>query len=101
MVNTPAVQPLVPPYGPVTFLAALVNILVVEMAVWVFLPWYLLALYVLPLLMVDLLVAMILKSRPGTTGQIGRGMLIGLLSVPAGLAVFLPLLGLVQAVGLF
>ena len=101
MVNTPAAQPLKPTYGPVTFVAALANILLVETAVWVVLPWYLLALYGVPLLLVDLLAATVLKSRPGRAGQIGRGMLIGLLSVPAGLALFLPLLGLAQVLGLF
>ena len=97
MVNTPEAQPVQRGDGAVTFLAALANILLVNMAFWVVLPWYLLALYLLPLLLVDLLVAAVLKSRPGTVGQIGRGMLIGLLTVPGGLAVFLPLLGLMQA----
>lgn len=97
MVNAPEAQPFRRGDGPVTFLAALANILLVNMAFWVVLPWYLLTLYLLPLLLVDLLVAAVLRSRPGTFGQIGRGMLVGLLTVPAGLAVFLPLLGLMQA----
>lgn len=101
MMKEPAALPLQANYEPVSLVAALGNILLVEMALWVVLPWYLLALYVLPLLLVDLVVAVVLKSRPGIVGQIGRGMLIGLLAVPAALAVFLPLLGLVQALGLF
>lgn len=101
MVNRPAALPLPAKYGPASLAAALGNILLVEMALWVVLPFYLLALYVLPLLLVDLLVGAFLKTRPGTVGQIGRGMLVGLLAVPAGLAVFLPLLWLVQLLGLF
>lgn len=99
MVNEAAAQPLNPVFGPVTFLAALGNILVVELAVWVFLPWLLLAIYVVPLLLIDLLAAAVLKSRPGTLGQIGRGMLIGLIAAPAAVGLFLPGLLLAQALG--
>jgi len=100
MVNGAAAQPLRAHYGPVTFLAALANISIVEVAVWWFVPWFLLAVYVLPLLVIDLVVAAILKSRPGTLGQIGRGMLIGLISAPAALALFWPGFMLVQALGI-
>ncbi len=100
MVNGAAAQPLKASYGPVTFLAALANILIVEIAVWWFLPWFLQAIYVLPLLVVDVVVAAVLKSRPGTMGQIGRGMLIGLIAAPAAVAIFWPGLMLVQALGL-
>lgn len=100
MVNDAAAQQETPTYCSVTFLAALVNILVVQTAVWVFLPWFVLAIFVLPLLLVDLAIAAVLRARPGTTGQIGRGMLIGLISAPMTLAVFLPGLLLAQAMGL-
>jgi hypothetical protein len=80
-------------------LAALTNILVVEVAVWLFLPWFVLAVFVLPLLLIDLAMAAILRARPGTAGQIGRGMMIGLISAPMTLAVFLPGLLLAQAMG--
>lgn len=97
MVNTSAAQPLRPTYGPVTFLAALANILLVETSVWVVVPWLPLALYVLPLVVINLAVALVLRSRSGTPGQVGRGMLIGLLAVPLALAVFLPGFWLAQA----
>lgn len=100
MVNSRAAQPLTSSYGPATFLAALVNILVVETAVWYFLPWFALAVFVLPLLLIDLAMAAVLRSRPGVAGQVGRGLLIGLIAAPAALAVFLPGLMLVQAMGL-
>ena len=99
MVNKAAAQPRKPDYGPVTFLAALGNIFVVELAVWVFLPWFLLAIYVVPLLLIDLVLAMVLKSRHGTMGQVGRGMLIGLIAAPAAVGLFLPGLLLAQALG--
>ncbi|KUI34682.1 hypothetical protein AU195_09165 [Mycobacterium sp. IS-1496] len=81
-------------------MAAVVNTLVVEFAVWIFLPWFVLAIYVLPLLLVDLVIALILRSRVGASGQIGQGMLIGLIAAPAALALFLPGLMLAQASGL-
>jgi len=100
MVNDPAAQPLKPVYGPVTFVAALGNILLVEFCVWVFLPWFVLAVYVVPLLLIDLVVAAVLKARPGVWGEVGRGMMIGLIAVPAALAFFLPGFLIVQALGI-
>lgn len=87
-------------YGPVTFVAALVNILIVEVALWLTVPWIALAVFVVPLLVVDVVVAVILKSRSGTLAQVGRGMLIGLIAVPATLLLFLPGFFLAQALGL-
>ena len=88
-------------YGPATFVAALVNILIVEVALWLTVPWIALAVFVVPLLVVvDVVVAAILTSRSGTLAQVGRGMLIGLIAAPATLAVFLPGFFLAQALGL-
>lgn len=99
MVNNAAAQPRKPNYGPVTFAAALGNILLVEFCVWVFLSWFVLAVYVVPLLVIDLVVAAVLKSRPGTSGQVGRGTMIGLIAAPATLALFLPAFLIVQTMG--
>ena len=87
-------------YGPTTFVAALVNILIVEVALWLTVPWIALAVFVVPLLVVDAVVAAILKSRSGALAQVGRGMLIGLIAAPATLVVFLPGFFLAQALGL-
>ncbi|MDZ5088742.1 MULTISPECIES: hypothetical protein [Mycobacteriaceae] len=89
-------------YGPATFVAALVNILIVEVALWLTVPWIALAVFVVPLLVVvvDVVVAAILTSRSGTLSQVGRGMLIGLIAAPATLVVFLPGFFLAQAFGL-
>lgn len=100
MVNGAVPQRVTPAYGPATFLAALMNIFAVETAVWMFLPWFVLAIFVLPLVLIDLAIAAVLRARPGTAGQIGRGMLIGLIPAPMTLAVFLPGLLLAQAMGL-
>ncbi|MGE2832692.1 hypothetical protein [Mycobacterium sp. SMC-4] len=100
MTNQSERQALKPGYSPVTFLSALVNILVVEFALWTVLPWFLLTIYVLPLLLIDLVVAGVLNSRPGTAGQIGRGLLIGLIAAPLTLVVFVPGLWLAQGLGL-
>lgn len=87
-------------YGPAVFVAALVNILIVELALWVTVPWFALAVFVIPLLVVDLGVAALLKLRKGTLRQVGHGMMIGLIAAPATVVVFAPGLWLVQAVGL-
>lgn len=100
MVNHPAAQPLTSRYGPVTFISAVANIVVVEVAVWTFLPWFVLVIFVLPLLLVDLAIAVVLRARPGVAGQVGRGMLIGTIAAPATLAVLLPGLLIAQAMDL-
>ena len=45
-------------------------------------------------------VAAVLNSRPGTLGQIGRGMLVGLIAAPLALVVFVPGLWLASEFGL-
>lgn len=77
-------------YGPASFVAALGNTLVLEYITWLFLPWlsYFALIIVLPVLVVDLALSGVLAARPGTLGQIGRGMLIGCLSVPLTVVIF-------------
>ena len=87
-------------YGPATFVSALVNVLIVEVALWLTLPWIALAVFVVPLLVVDVAIAAILKSRSGRLAQVGRGMLIGWFAAPAALVVFLPGFFLAQGLGL-
>ncbi|BCO33847.1 hypothetical protein [Mycobacterium heckeshornense] len=78
-------------YGVKSFLAALVTSLAVEIPAWAAAMYYVLPLfiYVLPALaVIDLAVYSLLAKRPGTAGQIGRGILIGSLSVPLSAVVF-------------
>jgi hypothetical protein len=87
-------------YGPITFVAALGNSLLVGLGTWYFLPWFALAVFVLPVLLVELALGVFLATRSGTMGQLGRGMLVGLITAPMTLLVFLPGLLLVQELGL-
>ena len=98
MVGDVAADQLTCRYGPAGFAAALVNILVVDFVTWIFLPWLYLAILVLPLLLVDLAISVVLAVRAGTLGQIGRGMLIGCLSAPLSLIIFIP--GFLAAAGI-
>ena len=59
-----------------------------------------LAVFALPILLVDLALGAVLATRSGTMGQLGRGMLVGLIAVPMTLLIFLPGLLLVQEFGL-
>jgi hypothetical protein len=87
-------------YGAVGFIAALANTLVLDFTTWVFLPWLYLAVLMLPILLVDLMISAVVARYGGKVGQAGRGMLIGCLSGPLSLIIFIPALLLVTAVGL-
>jgi len=89
MVNGGPAEPQTAIYGRRSFMSALLNVLIVELAIWMTVPYLLLTIYLTPLILLDAVVAVILKTRGGSLGQIGRGMLIGLLCVPAGLVVLL------------
>ena len=84
-------------YGPLGFSAAMVNILFIEFSTLALLPWVYLTVFIIPLLLVDVAVAVFLRRRPGTLGEIGRGMLIGCIAGPAALAFFIPLYFLAAA----
>jgi len=100
MVSESTTRPSAQRYGPITFTAALGNSLLVGLATWYFLPWFALAVFVLPVLLVDLALGVVLATRSGAMGQLGRGMLIGLIAAPLTLLIFLPGLLLVQELGL-
>jgi len=69
-------------YGAAGFAAATANTFLGHLAAWVSFPYFLLYLLFVPFILIDLVAAAILVTRPGTMAQVGRGMLIGLLSVP-------------------
>ncbi|CAJ1495089.1 hypothetical protein [[Mycobacterium] burgundiense] len=77
-------------YSAATFLASMGSVLVAGVGAWTFIPWWPLGILGLPLLLIDLVVGVILVTRPGTLGQVGRGMLIGLLAAPVTLLIFFP-----------
>jgi hypothetical protein len=88
-------------YGPISFVAALVNILLVNLCLWLFVAGMFGGYeYYLPLILIDLLVAFVLVLRRSVSGQIGRGMLIGWLSAPLSLVVFTGSVSLGKAAGI-
>lgn len=96
MMTESAVPAPVGRYGPVSFQVALVHILVVDLIAWIFFPLFILLVIALPILILYLVIAALIAKAPGTTGQIGRGMLIGSLSGPLSLAVYIPCFMLVH-----
>lgn len=87
-------------YGAVSFAAALANTLVLDFVAWVFLPWLMMAVLVVPILLVDVLISVVISRASGKVGQAGRGMLVGCLSAPLSLIIFIPAIVLVTAIGI-
>lgn len=76
-------------YGPMSFVAALVNILILNSVLWVLFIWTFWGYeFFLPLLVVDLAASAALNVSASPLGRIGRGMLIGWISVPVSLVIF-------------
>jgi hypothetical protein len=78
------------PYGAMGFMAVLANTLAMDFAVWVVMPDPLLELFIVPILLIDLIIAVVASRYPGNVGQVGRGLLIGCLSGPLSLIIFIP-----------
>ena len=88
-------------YGGPGFAGAVVTILVLEFLTAVcMLAWYLLPVTVLPAVVLIALIAWGLRRGRGAVAQIGRGMLIGCLSVPLTLAILIPAYLAARAMGL-
>jgi hypothetical protein len=86
-----------PSYGPLTFLVAVLHILVVESATWLFMPYSIV--FVLPVVLIYTVIAALVARAPGKMGQIGRGMLIGSLSGPLSLLIFGAAWAIAHAIG--
>lgn len=84
-------------YGPVTFLVAVMHLLIVEVATWLFMPYSIV--FVLPVVLIYMAVAAFVLRASGTLGQIGRGMLIGSLSGPLSLLIFGAVWAIAHAIG--
>jgi len=78
----PSADPRPGRYGAAGFFAASCNVFVGTVVAWSAVPYYLLFVYFTPIVLVDLIVSGVLAVQSGRTGQVGRGMLIGLWSVP-------------------
>ncbi|QZH62984.1 hypothetical protein K1X22_06425 [Mycolicibacterium farcinogenes] len=87
-------------YGGVGFLAAILNITLLEAVTWIFASWWMIALVVSPVLvLIDLAIAAIAAKGRGKIGQIGRGMKIGCIAAPLSLVIFIPIFLVAHAFG--
>ncbi len=84
-------------YGPVSFLVTLVHILVVDFLMWIFIPYSIVL--VLPVVLGYMAISAVIARGRGKVGQTGRGMLIGSLSGPLSLIIFIPVWAIAQAIG--
>ncbi|BBY28070.1 hypothetical protein [Mycolicibacterium sediminis] len=79
-------------YGPASVVAVLVTSLVLGVLSWALVPWIYLSIVLIPPVLVVVIAAAFLLAGGRRQQQVGRGMLIGCLTVPATLIVCLPLL---------
>lgn len=87
-------------YGPLTFAVAIVHIFVVDLVTWLFvLPMWPYVIVVLPLTLAYIAISALIARAPGRWGQIGWGMLIGSLSGPLSLLIFIPGFIIAGAIG--
>lgn len=87
-------------YGPLTFAVAMAHVFVVDLATWLFvLPMWPFVFIVLPITLAYIGVSALIGRAPGTWGQVGRGMMIGGLSGPLSLLVFIPAFIIAGAIG--
>lgn len=84
-------------YGPLSFAVALAHILVVDGATWVLMPWSIV--FVLPEALIYMAISAVIARGPGKVGQVGRGMLLGSLSGPLSLIVFISGWAIAHAIG--
>lgn len=88
-------------YGPPSLVAAIITIIVLEVAIWILAPVPVgILMLVGPLLIAVLALAFMLTCCGGRIAQIGRGMLVGSIAAPLSIAIFGGALYLVQAAGL-
>ena len=69
-------------YGLASFFAAAVSVFLGVTIAWVSCPYVFLALYFAPILCIEVVVALVLVTVGGLARQAGRGLSIGLLSLP-------------------
>lgn len=87
-------------YGPLTFSVAIAHIFVVDVATWLFvLPMWPFVLIVLPITLAYIAISALIARAPGRWGQVGRGMMIGSLSGPLSLLIFIPAFVIAGAIG--
>ncbi|OBH35690.1 hypothetical protein A5690_10205 [Mycobacterium intracellulare] len=87
-------------YGPLTFAVAMVHVFAVDLATWlIVLPMWPFVFIVLPTTLAYIGVSALVARAPGRWGEVGRGMMIGSLSGPLSLLVFIPAFIIAGAIG--
>jgi hypothetical protein len=86
-------------YGPLSFVVALVHILIAGLFTWFSIVYLSLLPPVSIGYIVYLAISALVAMGQGKIGQVGRGMLIGSLSAPLSLIVFIPVLIIAHAIG--
>lgn len=87
-------------YGPLTFAAAIVHVFVIDLVTWLFcFPTWPYAIFVLPITLAYIAICAVIARAPGRSGQVGRGMVIGSLSGPLSLLIFIPAFVVAGAIG--
>lgn len=87
-------------YGPLTFAVAIAHIFAVELVTWLIcLPMWPFVVFVLPITLAYVAICAFIARAPGRWGQVGRGMVIGSLSGPLSLLVFIPAFIVAGAIG--
>ncbi len=87
-------------YGPLTFAVAIVHVFVVDLVTWLFvLPMWPIVFIVLPVTLAYVGISALIARASGRCGQIGRGMMVGSLSGPLSLLVFIPAFIIAGAIG--
>ena len=87
-------------YGPVTFAAAGINVLLLDFVTWVYLlAWYMIPVIVVPVVVVDALIAWGMTRGRGAVVQVGRGMLVGCLVAPLTVVIFTATWAIAHALG--
>ncbi|MFA1705701.1 hypothetical protein ACDT10_22660 [Mycobacterium intracellulare] len=78
----------------------MVHVFAVGLATWLFvLPMWPFVFIVLPITLAYIGVSALVARAPGRRGQVGRGMMIGSLSGPLSLLVFIPAFIIAGAIG--
>lgn len=87
-------------YGPLTFWIAMAHVFVIDLLTWLFVvPMWPFAFIVLPITLAYIVIAALVAKAPGRRGQAGRGMMIGSLSGPLSLLIFIPAFIVAHAIG--
>jgi hypothetical protein len=78
----------------------MVHVLVVDLVTWLFvLPMWPFVFVVLPITLAYVGISALIARAPGRWGQIGRGMMIGSMSGPLSLLIFIPGFIIAGAIG--